>query len=169
VKPRSPTVAARAACPCLLAGFALAGCGPATIEADAVAAFAVFQDALFAGDRARLRAALAGECRQVVDSLPLGRLDSRQRLQVLGVRSRPPVVHVDVADPNENGRRSTYVLVREEGALRVDLVATSALQPAPGTGASRPSWRFEPGPLTPDQVRAAEAAARRMGSPRQPR
>ena len=165
---RSPNVAACAALPCVL--LALHGCRPATLEDDAVAAFATFQDALFAGDRARLRTALASESRQVVDSLPLGdRLSAKARLEVLSVRSQPPVLHVEVVDPNENGRHSTYVLVREEGELRVDLVATSALQRTPGTGKSRPSWRFEPGRLSPDQIRTAEAAVQRMGSPPQSR
>ncbi len=95
-------------------------------EGDAERVFAAFQDALFGGDRRALAALLARDSLQALESLPLDRAKGKQRLVVTGVTPHPPEWHIAIRDPNEQGKSGTFVVVREEGRLVVDLVRTTA-------------------------------------------
>jgi hypothetical protein len=134
---------------------AAAACGGDAAEAAARAAFARYQDALFAGDRPALRAVLSVESRPVVPHLPLERAGGQQRLEVLRAERHDPELHLVVRDPNAGGAERTFVLVREDGEMRVDLVATTAFnherRPNPGGG-----YALETRPLTPAELAWAQ-------------
>jgi len=103
------------------------GCSEACAgeQAEAARVLAAFQDALFRGDRGELRRLCTEESRAVVGDLPLDAVAGRQPLKILGVRGERGEFLVDVEDPNEGNRRSCFVVVKEWGQLRVDLVATT--------------------------------------------
>ena len=114
-------------------------------------AFDVYQDALFAGDRHQLRQVLSARSREVVPHIPFERAQSQQRLTVVGAEARLPQILLSVEDPNQGGRKCTFVMVREDGELRLDLVATTAFnheeQPA-----ANPGPQFTPGQLDPAEI-----------------
>ena len=147
----------------LLAGLLpLTGCGESADVAAARVAFDRYQDCLFDRDVTGLRAVLSRESLQVIPHLPLDRLAGKQRLRVVGARARRPQVLLAVEDPNED-RRTTIVMVREDGKLVVDLVATTAYnvveRPDPSGG-----FQLLPRDLKPAdhaRIQAVEAAARR--------
>ena len=124
-------------------------------------AFDAYQDALFSGDRRGLRRVLAASSREVVPHIPFERAQGQQRLTVVGAETRLPQVLLSVEDPNQGGRKSTYVLVKEDGELRLDLLATTAYNHEERP-AAHPGPRFTPGELDPDQI--AEIRSRRPGS-----
>jgi hypothetical protein len=150
----------RAALAFLLTALLAACSGEAARHAAAAAAFGAFQDAVFAGDRAALAAALTATSRRVLDDLPLDRVAGKERLTVIGCETAEPVVLVHARDPERGGRKATFVVVREAGRMRVDLVATAAwhqVPVAPEPGA--PRWRLAPLPEAEiDEIRARHAA-----------
>ncbi len=136
-----------------LIGLALGAtaCGePSTVHA-AGAVFDRFQDCLFAGDRDGLRDLLSAGSQEFLPHLPLERTQDKQRLEVVGADSHPPQVFLQVRDPNEDGAERTFVLVREDGRLVVDLMATTSLnhveRPNPGG-----TVRVDPRQLTPEEM-----------------
>lgn len=139
-----------------LALATLGACG-ASHARDAEAVFAEFQAALLRGDAMAVRRLLARNSVEVADHLPYERIRTQAPVQVLGVRLNDGEIHVHVADPNQGGRRTRFVLVREDGALRVDLVATTAYnvdeRHVPG---AQP--RFVPVPVDPREVERAVRA-----------
>jgi hypothetical protein len=140
--------------------FALAdGGGPDPVLEAARRAFGVYQNALFAGDRGRLREVLATGSRQVLPHIPFERARTQQRLTVVGAVTQPPQVLLTVEDPNQDGRRSTFVMVKEDGELRLDLVATTAYNHE-----ERPAEN--PGPqIVPRELDPHEIARIRSRSP----
>jgi hypothetical protein len=145
----------------LLLALALGCAEPAPPHAAVAATFAAFQEALLRGDRARLRALVASESRAAVDALPLERAAGKLPLRVLDVTGAEARFEVRALDPNEGGREARFTVVKEDGELRVDLVATVAHH-------HRERWlpgaaeRLAVVPLTDAQrQRAADAAHRR--------
>jgi hypothetical protein len=142
----------------------LAACARDAGAADAVlATFARFQDALFARDVAALRAVVTGESAPVVDEMPFDRVCGQQPLQALCATDERGRWFVHVRDPNARGggghpAGGIYVVVRENGRLVVDLIATAAMNSTP-TGPGR--TEVVPRELTPDdleQIRRRELA-----------
>ena len=146
--------------PLLIAAAILSGCGSGvSVEDLATARFAEFQTALFARDRATLKRIVCRDARAVVPDLCRAPLDGRLPLVVTGVSRNRHEYRVHVTDPNQKGaaKDSFYVLAKEDGQLRVDLLTTlSYHRPTTGPRVAQPS--FAPGKLTPEQVRQARAA-----------
>jgi hypothetical protein len=141
----------------------LAACGRDAGAADAVlATFARFQDALFARDVAALRALVTGASAPVVDAMPFDRVCAQQPLQALCATDERGSWFVHVRDPNAGGSGlagGVYVVVRENGRLVVDLIATAAMNSTP-TGPGK--TEVVPRELTPadvEQIRRRELAA----------
>jgi hypothetical protein len=135
-----------------------AACSDQQPARDAVAAFERFQDALFTRDTAGLGRLVTGESSAAVAAMPWDRIAARQRLVPVEASDERGCFHVHVRDPNEDGARGTFVVVRENGRLVVDLVATAALH-ARATGPSRQHYEVEP--MTPadhDRMRAQQLA-----------
>lgn len=117
-----------------------------------------FEQALRAGDRATLRQVVTCASRSAVDALPLEACASKAPLVVLDAVARPDGLHVRVRDPNQAGQAGAFVVVQENGELRVDLVASAGLTarevPLPG-----PATRIVSRPLSPaERERAARLA-----------
>ena len=102
------------------------GCADRSTEIAARDVLARYQTALFEADRPALRRLLSSESRDLIERIPLERVEDKQPLEFLEARSNPPEVLVTVADPNDGGAEKKYVLVKEQGELRVDLLATTA-------------------------------------------
>lgn len=151
----------------LLLGTALLGAGCAE-PADLAGARQVvrrFEDAVRAGDRTALRQVVTSESRPGVDAMALDASAPPQPLTVLDAVQRPDGVHVRVRDPNHGDRVGALVVVRENGDLRLDLVATAGLSarevPLPG-----PRQRSVVRPLSPrERAQAAHAAAAAAAAP----
>jgi hypothetical protein len=176
VKAQARTAEHRAMAPrnCLAIGAlaCLAACARDAGAADAVlATFARFQDALFAGDVAALRALVTAESAPAVDAIPFDRVREQQPLQALCATDERGSWFVHVHDPNagRSGCESAdgvYVVVRENGRLVVDLIATAAMHSTP-TGPGRSE--VVPRELTPEdleQIRRRELAAPPVAPPR---
>ena len=134
-----------------------AGCSSEpTREQAATAAFERFQDALFAGDRSALRHLLSSASREALSALPLQRVQGQQRLRVVGAERRDPEVLLAVLDPNQGDSRHTWVMVREDGRMRVDLIGSTAYNHTVRPGEGGP--RFEPRQL--DRAELAKIRAR---------
>jgi len=112
----------------------------------AAAAFQSFQNALQQGDRERCRALLTQDSVAAVEQFPWESLRQRQQLAVVEATRAHGGFHLRVRDPNEGGRESTFVVAREFGSYRVDLLATIGLQRAP-TAARGPA-EYAPRALT---------------------
>ncbi|MBL9077513.1 MAG: hypothetical protein JNL08_08420 [Planctomycetes bacterium] len=148
----------------LLATFAFAvlagACGGDPDLAAAADTLAQFQAALLRGDEAACRTLLTRESAAAVAELPWQQLRTRQPLVVLGTERGAGEFLVQVADPNEGGRRSEFVVVREHGRFCVDLVATAGRH-GEVVEASGTTEQFEPRELTPadhDRIRQYELA-----------
>lgn len=143
----------------LLAATLLSGCGEdVTAEYLAADRFAKFQTALFARDRAALKQLICRDARPAIPELCRADLDGRKPLIVTGITRNRHEYRVHVTDPNHQGaaKDSFYVLTKEDGHLRVDLLATFAYhRRSSGRGISKLS--FVPGRLTPEQVERARA------------
>jgi hypothetical protein len=79
------------------------------------------------------------------------------------VRAAPPDYLIDVRDPNENDRRSTFVVTREDGRYVVDLVETAGHHQVADPNAKR-EWRIEPGTVDRRDVERAAAALERSAA-----
>ena len=134
-----------------------------TAEDLAADRFAEFQTALFARDRVALKQLVCRDARPAISDLCRVELDGRKPLIVTSVTRDHHEYRVHVSDPNHQGaaKDSFYVLTREGGDLRVDLLTTFAYhRRSSGRGVAKPS--FQPGRLTAGQVERARAA---LGSP----
>ncbi len=128
-------------------------------ETEALAAFERFQDALFAKDRAALRAALTSESRLALTSLLALDMTGKQRLLPRAVTGHADGFTIHADDPN-TGDEARYVVVREDRAFCVDLVATTAHHhETRATPTASP--QLAPAALDPDEVRRAEALLRK--------
>ncbi len=122
--------------------------------------FATFQQALLDGDREALRPLLTTESRQFLADLPLERSRGKQPLRVTAVHGARSRYVVEVLDPNRDDAPGHFIVVREAGELRVDLVATvTGQQQTVRHGPA--NWQIVPGGLDPATAREAEAAWRR--------
>ena len=83
--------------------------------------------------------------------IPFERTHGKKRLTVVSAEPQPPQILLAVEDPNDHGRRSTFVLVKEDGDLRLDLVATAAYNYEQVPAAS-PGPTFVPQALSPDEI-----------------
>jgi len=141
-----------------MAVVALAACDDAAPRA-ALATFERFQDALFAADAAAVRRLVTAESGPAVDAMPWRQLHARQRLIAVDAIDCRGCFHLEVRDPNCDDAPGTYVVVRENGRLVVDLVATAELCAKP-TGIAAPPV-LEPRALTPadlDEIHRRELA-----------
>ncbi len=141
----------RAPLPAVLALLPLLGCADHHAFEQSQLVFARYQDALFAGDRAGLRAVLSRESRQLIPHLPMHRTTGKQRLVVVAHERRDPEILLTVRDPNSGDAERTFVLVREDGQLRVDLVATTAFNHERRFNPNG-SVRIDPRRMTPDEL-----------------
>jgi hypothetical protein len=138
----------------------LAACGP-TSHPDTAAACAVverFERALRQRDRGGLADSITRESREALDALTEKPVGDKLPLQILGAAPRADGILVRVHDPNGTARDAGFMVVRENGELRIDLIASAGLtiteRPLPG-GAERQVVL----PLTPAQRAQAEAEA----------
>lgn len=140
--------------------LALPACSEDREPARAREVFGAFQDALHRGDESACRALLTVESAAALAGLPWARIREQQQLEVLAARRQGHAFRVDVADPNADGARGEYVVVRENGRLVVDLVASAGLT-AEFVEAAGSKEEFVPRELTPqdlDRVRLHELA-----------
>jgi len=131
----------------------VSGCANDGDHAEAVAAFARFQAALQRHDAEGCREVITTESAAALGEMPWDRISKRQPLEVLSATSEQGQfdVRLRVADPNEGGRVSEFVVVREWGRYVVDLVATAGLHTEVVEGtASRE--QFAPRALTPADI-----------------
>jgi hypothetical protein len=130
-------------------------------DTDAAAhTFASFQAALQRGDQTACRALLTRESQQALAELPWDRVRRQQPLVVLDTERSAGEYLVHVRDPNDGGRRSEFVVVREYGQLVVDLVATAGRH-AEVVEAAGSAEELVPRELTPadyDRIRQHELA-----------
>jgi hypothetical protein len=106
---------------------ALAACGGDDGAAAARATFTAFQDALQRRDESACRSLLTGDSAAALTEMPWDRIQRQQPLQVGNARREGYAFRVEVVDPNANGNAGEFVVVRENGRLVVDLVATAGL------------------------------------------
>lgn len=128
---------------------AFAACSGDDPAAAASAAFERFQDALFAADAAAVRALVTAESAPAVAAMPWQQLPSRRRLRTVAARDCRGSFEIAVRDPNDGDAPGTYVVVRENGRLVVDLVATAELSATPTAAAATTAPVLEPRQLTP--------------------
>ncbi len=105
------------------------GCGrsaAAAEEQQAEQVFRTFQGALFRSETATIRKLLTRKSRRFAQTLARQDLAGRQPLRILGTSRVRHQLRVHVRDPNDGGRESLFVLVREGGSIRVDLLETTA-------------------------------------------
>jgi len=140
--------------------FLLASCGGDADTTAAARVFAEFQAAVQRGDAKACRPLLTEESAQVLLAMPWGEVAKKQPLAVLGAERGQDGFRVKVQDPNEGGRASQFVVVRENGRLVVDLIATAGLH-AQVVEAAGSHDEMEPRELTPadrERIRQYELA-----------
>ena len=149
----------------LVPAFLASGCADAEAPARAATAtFAAFQQALRNHDENACRRLLTSESAVVISSLPWQSAAESEPLCIDGAEAVGSAFHVRVRDPNQGGAEATFVVVREYGALVVDLVASAACNAVEveREGAAEADFRreeFEPRELTPadyDRIRQHE-------------
>jgi hypothetical protein len=144
-----------------LALLLLGACADADPGAAAAAqAFAAFQQALHRQDENACRQLLTVESAAVLADMPWHKVREQQPLEVLGAEGSGSRFYVDIADPNTDGRRSQFVVVREFGRLVVDLVASAGLHTEVVEASANPD-DYEARELTPadfDRIREHELA-----------
>jgi len=105
------------------------GCSQSAAAAEqqqAVKVFETFQDALFQGRPTTIRRLLTLESRQFAAAICRRQIAGRRPLEIVGTSKVRHQLRVHVRDPNDSGRESFFVLVKEDGSVRVDMVATTA-------------------------------------------
>lgn len=129
------------------------GCANDGDHAEAVAAFARFQASLQRHDAERCREVITTASAAALGEMPWDRISKRQPLEVLSATKDQDqfTVRVRVADPNEGGRVSEFVVVREWGRYVVDLVATAGLHTEVVEGTATRE-EFAPRALTPADI-----------------
>lgn len=149
----------------LFAGAVAAGCAneDGRRGSAAMATVTAFESALRGGDRAELRRLVTEESRQAIEHLPLEAAAGKAALRVVDATVRDGDVLVRVRDPNAGAAESAFVVVKENGELRVDLVATAGLT-ARERALPGPRERVVSRPLTPAEQAEAEAIARRAAA-----
>lgn len=150
----------------ILGGLLLSGCGKGPGEppdtAAARAAVEDFQRALLGGDTDALHHVLRRNARPMVPHLLERDLGGRRSLEILGVRPDGAAWRVAVRDPNHGGAESFILVCRENGAFRVDLLATARLQQkVEHIQLAEPVFRARR--MTPEQKALAARYARRNG------
>ena len=135
--------------------------GPTAVEA-AAAGFRSFQDALFARDATRLRSLVCADAREAIPGLLQADLTTRQPLTISHVTRQDYEFRIHVRDPNRpaTGEDAFYIVTKEDGQMRVDLISTARYQ-------SRTTHRKLARPtLVPNGMgpQAVEAAARRAAA-----
>lgn len=143
----------------------VAGCGEPAELAGARQVVQTFERAVRTGDRTTLRGLVTFESRPAVDAMPLEADAGQQPLAVLDAVARADGVHVLVRDPNHGDRDGAFVVVRENGALRLDLVASAGLT-AREVPLAGPRQRTVVRPLSPEERARAADLAERETSPR---
>lgn len=138
------------------------GCANEGEYKEAVATFARFQAALQRHDADGCREVITTESAAALGEIPWDRISKRQPLEVLSATGEQGqfTVRVRVADPNEGGRVSDYIVVREWGRYVVDLVATAGLHTEVVEGAASRE-QLAPRELTPadhDRIRRYQLA-----------
>ena len=129
----------------------MAGCSQDDGPDRAMHAFAAFQQALQDHETETCRQLLTVESQQVLAEMPWHAIAHKQPLQVVGATRQQAGRNefcVEVVDPNNNGAKAQFVVVREYGRMVVDLVA-SAGRSAQIVEASGSDEQFEPRQLTP--------------------
>lgn len=126
----------------------------------AQALVAQFEQAVRAGNRALVRELVTFESRAAVDAMALLPQPAKAALVIAGTTSKGLAQHVRVRDPNERDRNSTFVVVPENGDLRIDLVATAGLTAREVFAQDAAATRTVIRPLTPAQLEAAGRLAR---------
>lgn len=144
----------------LVAAMVLAGCSHDDGRAAAIATVDALQTAMRAGDAAGCRRLVTDASVAAVACFPWRELRQRQRVEILGAAWQDAGCRVEVTDPNDGDRRGAFVVVREYGRYKVDLVATAGLTATfvEGQGAREV---LEPRELTPadhDRIRLHELA-----------
>ncbi|HEX6811744.1 MAG TPA: hypothetical protein VF384_08990 [Planctomycetota bacterium] len=137
------------------------GCSNDVEHVHALAAFTSFQNALQRRDPEACRKVLTTESATTLGEMPWDRIRERQPLEALSARREQHEFRVRVADPNEGGKVSEFVVVREYGRYVVDLVATAGLhtQVVEGSASREERKEFVPRELTPadlDRIRRYE-------------
>lgn len=138
----------------------LCGCGSETAAATAASVLVEFQDALLAGDADRCGRLVTSQSRPALAAIPWAAMRNRKPLVIGEVEVHDGRFHVHVQDPNDSDREGEFLVVREYGQLKVDLVATAGLtaEEVPGTGHEE----FVPRELSPrdiDRIRQVELAS----------
>ena len=136
------------------------GCANDTDHAEAVGAFTRFQSALQRKDPEGCRKVITTESAAALGEMPWDRIQKRQPLEVLSATREQSEFRVRVADPNEGGRVSEFVVVREWGRYVVDLVATAGLHTEVVEGVASKE-QFVPREMTPadfDRIRRYQLA-----------
>lgn len=146
----------RASRPPLVAGLLALLVLPACADPDADAArraFLDFQSALFAGDVPALRRLVTNESEPAIEHLPLAALAERSALEVSGVeRIDGGIQRVFVLDPQRPHAGGSYVVAREGGRWRVDLLASTLANNAHHAGVG-----YQIVPATAADIENAEA------------
>ena len=124
------------------------GCANDVDHNEAVTAFTRFQAALQRHDAEGCRKVLTTESAATLGEMPWDRISRRQPLEVVSATSEQGEYRLRVADPNEGGRVSEFVVVREWGRYVVDLVATAGLHTVVKEGAASKE-ELAPRELTP--------------------
>lgn len=135
------------------------GCGQPSRDAQAMATFDAFQDALFAADKVALRNLVTEESAAAVDGMPFESIRQQQRLVPTEAQDLRGSWLVRAKNPNQPAASGDYIVTRERGRFVVDLVATAQLH-ATATGIAAPSG-LTPRELTPadhDELRRRELA-----------
>lgn len=128
------------------------GCDAAPDDGERARGLVVaFERALHAGDRLALCDLVTFESRPAVDALTARSMAGKHPLRLLDTVERLDGLHVRVLDPNHGDRPGAFVVVRENGSLRIDLVATAGLDA---------QERALPGPATRTVVRPFSPAER---------
>lgn len=141
-------------------GLFAAACGKPAAEGHALAAFAAFQSALFAGDLHALRASVTEESAPAVEGLPLAAIQQRQPLVATEALDLRGSWLIRATDPNQGNAQSDYLVTKERGRFVVDLVATAQLYATERVTTDAPRT-FVPRELTPedhDEIRRRELA-----------
>ena len=118
----------------------------------AASTFSRFQKALQVGNRELLRTMLTNESTPVLDGIDWKQVAKQPLLDIRGARFVANEFWVEVNDPATPDEVSRFGLVRENGRMVVDLVA-SASHHARLVPSDRPM--IEPRPLTPEELEQA--------------
>lgn len=124
-----------------------------------MAAFAAFQDALFAADKTKLRALVTEESAVAIDAMSFDAVRSQQRLVATRAEDLRGRWLVQAKDPNHGNAPADFLITRENGHYVVDLLATAQLHATENVTAAPRT--FVPRELTPadhDEIRRRELA-----------